>query len=262
LRPRRAGVDGYGATPPPLHAGVRATLSPMASREEEKRQRREQREAEQRAAEQASTRKRLVMIGGAIAAAIVVIVVGVVLATGSDDDHTKVGSTGGSTDGKPVPEQQTKDFDEAVKASGCTFTEHDSEGGTHSDKPFTDYKTNPPTSGTHNPEPAADGVYEPGNSPDPNNWVHTLEHGRVIIQYAPGTPPDRIAQLATLTGEPVKGSPGYHMALMENTTKMPYEVAAVTWTRTLGCKTFTDASFDAIRVFRDRFVDQAPELVP
>jgi hypothetical protein len=235
----------------------------MASREEEKRQRREAREAEQHAAEQSSKRKRLVLIGGAIAAAIAVIIAGVVLvAGGGGDDDMKIGATGGSTDGKPVPEQQTKDFDEALKASDCTFTEHPSEGSTHSEEPFSDYKTNPPTSGTHNPVPAADGVYEPGNGPDPNNWVHSLEHGRVIIQYAPGTPPDRIAQLATLTGESVKGSPGYHILLMENTTKMPYEVAALTWTRTLGCKEFTDASFDAIRVFRDRFVDKAPELVP
>jgi hypothetical protein len=52
------------------------------------------------------------------------------------------------------------------------------------------------------------------------------------------------------------------MVLMENTTKMPYEVAVLTWTRSLTCKEFTDETFDAIRVFRDRWVDKAPELVP
>lgn len=234
----------------------------MASREEEKRKRREEREAQERAKQQANKRGRLVVIGGAIAAAIVVIVVGVVLATGSgggDDDATKAAAESG---GSPIPAQQEKDFNTAVKAAGCTFTEHPSEGSKHQSEPFTDYKTNPPTSGTHNPEPAADGIYEAGNSPDVNNWVHTLEHGRVIIQYKKGTSEKRIAQLKTLTGENVNGSPGYHMVLMENTTDMPYEVAAVTWTRTLGCETFTDETFDAIRVFRDRWVDKAPELVP
>lgn len=233
----------------------------MASREEEKRKRREEREAQQRAKDQANKRGRLVMIGGAIAAAIVVIVVGVVLATGSggDDDASTAAAESG---GAPIPEQQEKDFITAVKASGCTFTEHPNEGATHQSEPFDDYKTNPPTSGTHNPEPAADGIYEAGNSPDPNNWVHTLEHGRVIIQYKPGTSEQRIAQLKTLAGENVNGSPGYHMVLLENNTDMPYEVAAVTWTRSLTCKEFTDETFDAIRVFRDRWVDKAPEIVP
>ncbi len=233
----------------------------MASREEEKRKRREEREAQQRAKDQANKRGRLVMIGGAIAAAIVVIVVGVVLATGSGDDHD-IGKQAAASGGSPIPEQQEKDFDTAVKAAGCTFTEHPNEGATHQSEPFDDYKTNPPTSGTHNPEPAADGIYEAGNSPDPNNWVHTLEHGRVIIQYKPGTSEERIAQLKTLAGENVNGSPGYHMVLLENNTDMPYEVAAVSWTRSLTCKEFTDETFDAIRVFRDRWVDKAPELVP
>ncbi|MFA9270457.1 MAG: DUF3105 domain-containing protein [Baekduiaceae bacterium] len=233
----------------------------MASREEEKRKRREEREAQQRAKDQANKRGRLVVIGGAIAAAIVVIVVGVVLATGSGGDDTST-EAAAESGGAPIPEQQEKDFNTAVKASGCTFTEHPNEGATHQSEPFDDYKTNPPTSGTHNPEPAADGIYEPGNSPDPNNWVHTLEHGRVIIQYKPGTSEKRIAQLKTLAGENVNGSPGYHMVLLENNTDMPYEVAAVTWTRSLTCKEFTDETFDAIRVFRDRWVDKAPELVP
>lgn len=234
----------------------------MASREEEKRKRREEREAQQRAAEQAGRRKRLVAVGGAISAAIVVIAVGIVLLAGGGEDDMSIGSTGGSADGAPIPAQQEKDFDTAVKAAGCTFTEHESEGGGHVEEPYRKYKTNPPTSGPHNPEPAADGVYEAGNSPDPNNWVHTLEHGRVIIQYKEGTPEKVVSQLATLAGENVKGSPGYHMVLMENTTDMPYDVAAVTWTRTLACKTWTDEGFDAIRVFRDRFVDKAPEFVP
>jgi hypothetical protein len=234
----------------------------MAGREEDTRQLREERGAQQRAAEQAGRRKRLVAVGGAIAAAIAVIAVSAVLLSGGGQDGMSVGATGGSTEGAPIPAQQEQDFDVAVKAAGCTFTEHESEGGGHTDKPYTDYRTNPPTSGPHNPQPAPDGVYDPGSSPDPDTWVHTLEHGRVIILYRRGTPQKRIDQLATLTGENVKGSPGYHMVLMENTTDMPYEVAAVTWTRTLGCREWTDAGFDAVRVFRDRFVDEAPEFVP
>ena len=43
---------------------------------------------------------------------------------------------------------------------------------------------------------------------------------------------------------------------------MPYAVAAVAWTQLVGCKEFTDKSFDALRAFRDRFVDKGPEVVP
>lgn len=232
----------------------------MASREEEKRRRREEREAEQRAKEQSASRGRIVMVGLAIVAAIAV-AAGVVLLAGGGDDSSST-QADAEPAGAPIPEQENRNFDGAVEAAGCTFTEHDDEGSTHQEEPFTDYKTNPPTSGTHYPEPAADGVYEAGNSPDVNRWVHTLEHGRVIIQYKPGTSPERIAQLATLAGEPVKGSPGYHMVLMENNSDMPYEVAALTWTRSLTCDEFTDETFDAIRVFRDEYVDQAPELIP
>ena len=43
---------------------------------------------------------------------------------------------------------------------------------------------------------------------------------------------------------------------------MPYAVAATAWTHLLGCKKFTNESFDAIRAFRKRYTDQAPEAVP
>ncbi|MBJ7331872.1 MAG: DUF3105 domain-containing protein [Solirubrobacteraceae bacterium] len=233
----------------------------MSSRQDEKKKRREEREAQERAAAQSKKRTRLVLIGFGVATVLAVVVIaGVLIAGSGGDDESKASTTAAS--GAAVPAREITDFDEAVKASGCTFKEYPSEGSTHQEEPFTDYKTNPPTSGTHNPEPAQDGVYDAGNSPEVNNWVHTLEHGRILIQYKPGTPKKTIDQLTTLTGENVNGSPGYHMVLMENTTDMPYEVAAVSWTRTLGCKDFDEKAFDAIRAFRDKYVDKAPELVP
>ena len=51
-----------------------------------------------------------------------------------------------------------------------------------------DFKTNPPTSGDHNVNPAQDGVYAPDNEPEIENWVHTLEHGRILFMYKPRTP--------------------------------------------------------------------------
>ena len=52
------------------------------------------------------------------------------------------------------------------------------------------------------------------------------------------------------------------MMLFQNNTSMPYEVAATAWTQLLGCKTVNAKTWDAIRAFRDRFIDKGPELIP
>jgi hypothetical protein len=235
----------------------------MASREEEKRKRREEREAQQRAAEQAGKRKRLVMIGGAIAAAIAVIVVGVVIAAGGGgDDEMAVGATGASAEGAPIPEQQEKDFDAAVKAAGCTFTEHPNEGSTHQSEPFDDYKTNPPTSGNHNPVPAEDGVYAPGNEPNKENWVHSLEHGRVLFQYAPGSSAADVRRLTALAQEELEGTAGYHTLVLQNNTDMDAKFAAVAWTRYVTCDELGEPQLQVMRDFREAYTDKAPELIP
>ena len=101
-----------------------------------------------------------------------------------------------------------------------------------------------------------------GNEPDKENWVHSLEHGRILYQYAPGTPARRISQLETLFNEPLKGVSGYHQLVLQNDTKMPFAVAAVAWTHYAACEKFTDKSFDVFRAFRERFVDKGPEIVP
>jgi hypothetical protein len=182
-------------------------------------------------------------------------------------------SCGGSSDSGPksegsnakIPARQVTDFDAAVKAAGCTFKTYPSEGREHlsSDSGTNDkYKTNPPTSGTHRPTPADDGIYDPGNEPDKENYVHSLEHGRIEIQYKKGTPQRQIDQLEALWNEPLKGVAGYHQLLFQNNTDMPFAVAATAWTKVMGCETFNDKTFDAIRAFRERFVDKGPELIP
>ena len=103
-----------------------------------------------------------------------------------------------------------------------------------------DYKTNPPTSGTHNPDPGGqEGLYVPGNEPEIANWVHTLEHGRILFQYKPGTNQDVIGQLTTLFNEDVADSGGaYHSVLMQNNSGMKPQVAAVAWRHYMTCAEF------------------------
>jgi len=50
--------------------------------------------------------------------------------------------------------------------------------------------------------------------------------------------------------------------LFQNQTKMPFVIAVTSWTQMLGCKTFSPKVFDALRNFRERYADQAPEQVP
>lgn len=232
----------------------------MASREEEKRRRREEREAKLKAeqAKQQSTKRvqlvlavvlGLAIVGGAIA-----------LIAGSGGDESNADSTPIEAKAQ-IPAMKIADLDEAAKAAGCEVKSFESEGRGHTEDPVT-YKTNPPTSGSHNPVAAEDGLYEPGNEPAPENAVHALEHGRILIQYKPGTPRETIDQLETLGSEPLNGSDGYHVLVFQNNTEMPYEVAATAWTRLIGCKQMNDQVFDAIRAFRKEYTDKAPEFIP
>jgi hypothetical protein len=236
----------------------------VSSRQEEKERRRRERE-EREAAERrkASSKRRMQLVAGAVlGVAAIAAVIAAVVSMGGNDDKTKSGDQLATA---AIPARKITNFDEAVKASGCTFKTFPSEGRTHlpSDTAVNNnYKTNPPTSGNHRPTPAEDGVYAPGDTPAKENFVHTLEHGRIEIQYAPGTSEHVQDQLNALFNEKNKGVEGYHMLLFQNNTNMPYAVAATAWTHLLGCKTMNPQVFDAIRAFRDRFTDKGPELIP
>lgn len=220
----------------------------MASRQEEKEQRKREREERERAAAKEAKRKRLLQVIAGVAIGAVIVVAAVLVIAGGGDD--KAGED---------------DLTALAKTAGCTVREFPSEGTNHLDKQFTpaDYKTNPPTSGDHAPQPAKDGVYETGNEPDIGNWVHTLEHGRILFQYKPGTSEATISKLMELYNRPVLDSPaGYHSVLMQSKTKMPFEVAAVAWEAYIGCPAFSDAAVGAMDAFREVYVDTAPEQVP
>ena len=211
--------------------------------------------AEQAAAASAARRKRVgIVAGGVLAAAIVAVVVLAVVA-GGDDTPTGPESTA------RIPGVQIENLAEAARAANCEVGTHRIEGRDHTGEAV-EYQTNPPTSGDHDPTPAQDGVYAPGNQPDVEASVHSLEHGRILIQYRKGTPAQRVNQLETLFNEEVKGTQGYHTLLFENQTNMDADLAVTAWGRTLTCPTWNDKVFDAIRAFRRDRVDKAPEFIP
>lgn len=241
----------------------------MASRKDQKAELRREREEREAAAKAAERRRRLIGYGaGAAVVLAALIVAGVLLASGGDDGGGDGGGGGGDvlpTDGK-VPDQKVTDLDEAVKAAGCRLQSVQAKSRDHSDT-LTEkiaYDTKPPTSGKHYEIPAEDGDYE--SAPNPQELVHSLEHGRVIVWFKKDLPRDERANLKALFDEDE-----YQMILTPDTTGMTYAVAATAWNadpqpngtgRLLGCPRFTPGVYDAIRAFKDEHRSNGPEAVP
>jgi uncharacterized protein DUF3105 len=219
----------------------------MAHRTEEKERRRRERIEREEAARRAAARKRMLRLGGGLVAGLIAIAVVVVVVAGG----------GGGGDDEVDATKLAAD----AKAAGCTFSQFKAEGRTHTAGKVT-YKSNPPTSGNHNPTPAADGIYRAGNSPPKENFVHSLEHGRIEFQYKPGASSADVAKLRAVAEEPLNDTRGYHMLMFENNTNMPTEFAATAWTKSITCAKLTPQSLDAMREFRKAYTDKGPEFIP
>jgi hypothetical protein len=234
----------------------------MANRREEERERlREVRE--QRQSSRAKSGQRRLMLAyvgaGIVGLAVIAGIVAVIVSSGgggggaTTDAHIEQGS--GSTNGiepdnrtgTPPPPAKVTNLKVAAKKAECDLRLHlKDEGHTHiapgSQTP--DYKTNPPTSGNHVEPPfqQADGAY--AEMPEEIDIVHSLEHGRMEIQYSPDLPEKQQLELKGLYDTMYGG------ALFFPNDKMDYKVAATTWTNLLGCDEYKGSiTDDAIRAF-------------
>ena len=213
--------------------------------------------------------KNRLLIGYAIVSTVVlaIAVLIFILASGGDSDgsgdgeedaggahinlNTEIGSTNGikpdDRAGIVPPPVKVAALKTAAQKAGCKLKlKLKDEGHKHipPGSPTPNYKTNPPTSGAHVDPPyqQADGAYL--ETPEPIDYVHSLEHGRLEIQYSPDLP--EADQLA------LKGlyDTMYGATLLFPNDEMPYEVAATTWTNLLGCPRYKGAAtLDAIRAF-------------
>jgi hypothetical protein len=232
----------------------------MANRREEERARLREAREEKEKTHTSSERKRL-MLGYGIAAVIgVLVIAGIVVAVvssggGGGGESSHIDLQSGTSNGvqpddrtgvKPVNVKNTN-LPQAAKQAGCVLRLHlKDEGHEHippgSEAP--DYKTNPPTSGNHVEPPyqQADGAYS--EMPLPIDFVHSLEHGRMEIQYSSELPEEAQLELKGLY-ETMYGG-----ALLFPNDEMPFEVAATTWTNLLGCKKYEgQKTLDAIAAF-------------
>jgi len=194
---------------------------------------------------------------GAIGVAIVVAIVIVAASSGGGGGSglSHIDQQSGSTNGvqpdnrsgpKPAP-VKVANLKKAAKLAGCDLRLNLKEEG-HEHIPqgsaAPEYKTSPPTSGNHVEPPfqQADGAYS--EEPLKIDFVHSLEHGRMEIQYSPElAEPDQLA---------LKGlyETLYAATLLFPNEEMPYAVAATTWRNLLGCKQYKGAiTLDAIRDF-------------
>ncbi len=228
----------------------------------EDQQRRQERTGSE-GADASAGRNRLI-VGYAIASTVVLAIAAVVLvlASGGDsesapegDAHINLNASIGSTNGvepdnragtAPAAARVT-DLAAAAKQAGCVLRlKLKDEGHNHIPvgSPSPGYKTNPPTSGNHVEPPyqQADGAY--AEMPAEIDAVHSLEHGRLEIQYAPDLPEADQLELKGLYDTM------YGATLLFPNDKMPYAVAATTWTNLLGCPQYKGAAtLDAIRAF-------------
>jgi Protein of unknown function (DUF3105) len=241
----------------------------VSSRQEEKQKRREERLAREAEEKSAAARRQRMTLAGAVLAGVAVIVVAVLLiggtlGGGADGDNASAQDVPSeeelADENITLPEQQIGDLAAAAKAAGCEVKNPPIEGRGHETKDFTeaDYKTNPPTSGNHFPQWYEDGIYAAGETPNLGMTVHTLEHGRIDVQYKPGTPTHTIKQLEALLAEQ---EDGYHMLLFQNGTNMDAQIAATAWGHSITCPQFNNKVFDALRTFRAQYIDQGPERV-
>lgn len=232
----------------------------MANRREEERERLRQARQERESSQDKSEKRRLYAVYGVAGLFGLLVVAGVIAliaGSGGEGDSgnahllVSTGDTNGfqpdEREGTPPAAAEETDLKKAADKAGCVLRlELKDEGKTHlpPTAPTPDYQTNPPTSGNHAEPPyqQADGAYS--EMPDEIFLVHSLEHGRLQIQYSPDLSEEEQLELKGLYDTMYGGS------LFFPNTNMEYAVAATTWTNLLGCPEYKGAAtLDAIRAF-------------
>jgi len=231
----------------------------MANRREEERERLRQARQERESSQHKADRRRLYAVYGVAGLIGLLVVAGIAAliagSAGGDSGESHINLTSGSSNGvKPDDRSGTApqsvkiaNLQQAAKKAGCVLRLNlKEEGHTHISPtaPTPDYKTNPPTSGNHVEPPyqQADGAYS--EMPGEIFFVHSLEHGRLEIQYSPELPEEDQLALKGVYDTMYKGT------LLFPNENMDYAVAATTWRNLMGCSKYKGAiTLDAIRDF-------------
>jgi hypothetical protein len=155
----------------------------------------------------------------------------------------------------PAPPRSTTELRAAAARAECSVRDYERVEGDGSTASPVSYRSDPPHSGKHGPEPADDAAYY-DDPPATEALVHSLRHGRVVIWFDPELEEEDKGVLKAVFDE----SPP-HVILVPRES-MPFEVAASAWRHVLGCERTGPEAIDAVRAFRDRWRDRGPEFVP
>jgi hypothetical protein len=231
----------------------------VANRREEERERLREARQERESSQAKSEKRRLLAVYGGAGLVGLLVIGGIVAAIassgGGGGGEAHINQESGSTNGVqpdersgPAPaEVKVANLQQAAKQAGCDLRlKLKDEGHTHISRTAQtpNYKTDPPTSGNHVEAPyqQADGAYS--EMPGEIFMVHSLEHGRMQIQYDPELPEEDQLALKGLYDTMYGGT------LLFPNENMSYAVAATTWTNLLGCPEYKGAiTLDAIRDF-------------
>jgi hypothetical protein len=133
------------------------------------------------------------------------------------------------------------------------------EGNQHvADGQVITYNNYPPTSGTHYSTPEGAGFYT--NTVPEGNFVHSLEHGYIVLYYKPDLPDATKQQLKDLmTTLPLSKYGKVKMVIVPYSKGMTTPLAIAAWNRIF---MLSDYNFDEIKTFYQQYVDHGPEDVP
>ena len=108
----------------------------------------------------------------------------------------------------------------------------------------------PPADGPRG-TPARPAFYD--RTPPVEQLTAAIRRGVIVIYHRPAATRDREAHLRALQKALPTGT------VVTPYTEMPHAVAAAAYRRLLACPRFTDATIDAIRLFRGRHVGKGPD---
>jgi hypothetical protein len=120
-------------------------------------------------------------------------------------------------------------------------------------RPIGGHTGNPPAAGVARVAPTRPGVY--AQAPSSDGLVAALRRGVVELHYGAAVSSSRVAQLRAMQAVVPRTT-----IVTPNATHMPFLVAAVGWREILGCRRFTDATLDALRLFRGRNIGRGPDV--
>jgi hypothetical protein len=202
---------------------------------EQKQQRRlaeERRAAEQR---KAAMKRNILTIGSAVLVAAIVVVAIVAQRESAEDP--------GGSQNVGVPEAQ----------ANCTDVEEFEEQEAEHigiDEEHAPYNSSPPTSGPHYEIPAETTFFT--DQIPPEQVVHNLEHGAIVIWYSPNADEQTLDDIEALVDQEPTATVAVPFADLES----PYSLALTGWTSLQKCE---QVSQDVVDQFRTDWQGEGPE---